>query len=62
MPRTLSIWLPQLPLDRLIRRDDPRVEGYFALIIEEKNAWRITYTNSVSRKAGIEPGQSLANA
>lgn len=62
MPRTLSIWLPQLPLDRLIRRDDPRVEGYFALIIEDKNAWRITHTNSVSRKAGIESGQSLADA
>ena len=62
MPRILSIWLPQLPLDRLIRRGDPRLDGSFALIIEEKNAWRITHSNRESKKAGVEPGQSLADA
>ena len=62
MPRVLSIWLPQLPLDRLIRKGDPRIDGAFAMIVEDKNAWRITHTNAISKKAGIESGQSLADA
>lgn len=62
MPRILSIWLPLLPLNRLVRRGDPRVAGPFAMTIEEKNAWRITHTNKKSKEAGVKPGQSLADA
>lgn len=62
MPRILSIWLPQLPLDRLTRRGDARLDGAFAIIAEEKNAWRITHTNRLAAAAGVGLGQSLADA
>ncbi|MEL7041679.1 MAG: DNA polymerase Y family protein [Pseudomonadota bacterium] len=62
MPRILSIWLPQLPLDRLTRQSDPRLAGPFAIIAEEKNAWRVTHANDAALIAGTVAGQALADA
>jgi protein ImuB len=62
MPRILSIWLPFLPLDRLTRHGDTRLSGAFAMIAEEKNAWRVTHANDAALKAGVVAGQALADA
>ena len=62
MPRILSIWLPQLPLDRLTRHGDTRLSGPFAMIAEEKNAWRVTHANDAALKGGVVAGQALADA
>ncbi len=62
MPRILSIWLPQLPLDRLSRHGDTRLSGAFAITAEERNAWRVTHANGAALKAGVKPGQALADA
>ncbi|MFN3214763.1 MAG: Y-family DNA polymerase [Henriciella sp.] len=62
MPRILSIWLSQLPLDRLIRAGDPRLSGAFAITAETRNAWRITHPNEAARQAGLLAGQALADA
>ncbi|NQY98486.1 MAG: DNA polymerase Y family protein [Henriciella sp.] len=62
MPRILSIWLPQLPLDRLARHGDPRLAGAFAVTAEERNAWRVMHANRAALKAGVKPGQALADA
>ena len=62
MPRILSIWLPQLPLDRLTRHGDTRLSGAFAITAEERNAWRVTHANGAALKAGVKPGQALADA
>lgn len=62
MPRILSIWLPQLPLDRRVRLGDPRLSGPFAIISEDKNAWRVAHTNEAALKAGVSTGQPLADA
>ena len=62
MPRILSIWLPQLPLDRRVRLEDPRLSGPFAITCEEQNAWRISHANRLALTAGVRAGQSLADA
>ncbi len=62
MPRILSLWLSQLPLDRLIRATDPRLGGAFAVTAEDRNAWRITHANGIALKAGVQVGQALADA
>lgn len=62
MPRILSIWLPQLPLDRRVRQGDTRLSGTFAITAEERNAWRVTHANGAALKAGVKPGQALADA
>ncbi len=62
MARILSIWLPQLPLDRLIRRNDPRIGGPFAVVREIKNAARLSHLNSQALKAGLAPGMSIPDA
>ena len=62
MPRILSIWLPQLPLDRLVRHGDARLTGAFAVIAEDSNAWRLTHVNDAALKAGVKAGQALADA
>lgn len=58
----MSIWLPQLPLDRLRRQGDERLCGPFAMVSEIKNAWRITHINSIARDAGLQVGQSIPDA
>lgn len=62
MRRILSIWLPQLPLNRLARHGDLRVECAFAVIAEIKNAWRLTHVSAAAQKAGVTPGLSLPDA
>lgn len=62
MPRILSIWFPQLPLDRLVRMDDPQLSGPFAITTEERNAWQIAYPNSDAIKAGVTTGLPLTDA
>ncbi len=62
MRRTLSLWLPQLPLDRRIRLGDQRVHDAFAIVTELRNAWRLTHLTEPARKAGLAPGLSLADA
>lgn len=62
MVRILSIWLPQLPLDRLIRRADPRIYGAFSITADIKNATRLTHVNSHGYKAGLTPGLSIPDA
>jgi len=59
----MSIWLPELPLDRLRRNQDERLlSGPFAIIAEQKNAWRITHTNKAALKEGVAIGLPLADA
>lgn len=62
MGRILSIWLPQLPLDRLIRKGDPRTFGAFAITSEVKNAARLTHLSSVACKAGLSRGLTIPDA
>lgn len=62
MPRILSIWLPQLPLDRLVRQDDARLTGPFAITHEERNTWRVAHPNVAALMAGVGAGQPLADA
>ena len=62
MVRVLSIWLPQLPLDRWVRRRDVRLTGPFAVTAETRNAWRITHANPLALKHGVRTGQPLADA
>lgn len=62
MRRVLSIWLPQLPLDRRIRLRDPRTEEAFAIIAEIKNAWRITHLSPKAWQSGLSQGLSVPDA
>lgn len=62
MVRILSIWLPQLPLDRWVRRSDPRLEGPFAITTDIKNASRISHLNEAAKKAGLDVGLSIPDA
>ncbi|MCY4305176.1 MAG: DNA polymerase Y family protein [Aestuariivita sp.] len=62
MVRILSIWLPRLPLDRLIRKGDPRTNGSFAITAERKNAARLTHLTATARQAGLAPGLSIPDA
>lgn len=62
MRRVMSIWFPQLPLDRWIRRVDPRIDGPFAIIKDIKNALRITHATALALQAGVHIGQSLPDA
>lgn len=60
--RIMSIWLPQLPLDRFIRRADPRADGIFAITQDIKNAKRLTHISKAGLAAGLSVGMSLADA
>ncbi|WP_084399874.1 Y-family DNA polymerase [Henriciella aquimarina] len=62
MRRTLSLWLPQLPLDRRIRLGDGRAAGPFAIVAEIRNAWRLTHLSQDAVRAGLSPGLSLPDA
>lgn len=62
MVRILSIWLPQLPLDRLTRKEDPRLSGPFAITADIKNANRLTHVNEAGRSAGLGAGLSIPDA
>jgi len=60
--RVMSIWLPRLPLDRRVRREDPRVEGIFAITREIKNAKRLTHISDAGIEAGLVAGMSVTDA
>ncbi len=62
MHRVLSIWLPQLPLNRLERAGDLRLQKVFAITAEIKNAWRITHLNAAAYAAGLSIGMSVPDA
>lgn len=62
MRRTLSLWLPQLPLDRRIRIGDERAGGAFAIVAEIRNAWRVTHLTEAAIRAGLSPGLTLPDA
>jgi len=58
----MSIWFPQLPLDRRARLGDPRLAGTFAIITEIKNALRLTHMTALAREAGLRESMSVADA
>ncbi len=60
--RVMSIWLPQLPLERRSRMGDPRLYGPFAMTREIKNALRLTHINAPAQDAGLRAGQSIPDA
>ena len=60
--RYLTVWCPQLPLDRWRRRDDPRLWGAFAVTERAANADRILVCNDHAAAAGVRAGQSLSDA
>lgn len=65
--RWLSLWLCDLPIDRLRlvarRRREPWPEGAaLALVAAANGAQRLVAVNAEARAYGIQPGQSLADA
>ncbi|OYW87357.1 MAG: hypothetical protein B7Z22_04660, partial [Hyphomonas sp. 32-62-5] len=62
MRRILSLWLPQLPLDRRLRMGDARTGGAFAMVAEIRNAWRLTHLTEPAIRAGLSPGLTLPDA
>ena len=62
MRRVLSIWFPQLPLDRLARLGDPRLGGAFAVAREVKRSWWLANVNEAARESGLSPGLPLSDA
>lgn len=60
--RVMSIWLPQLPLERRARMGDARLSGPFAITREIKNALRLTHINAPAQNAGLRAGQSIPDA
>lgn len=60
--RYLAVWFPQLPLDRWIRREDPRLDGPFAVTARQANADRILCANAAALQCGVRMGQSFADA
>lgn len=62
MRRILSLWLPQLPLDRRLRMGDARTGGAFAIVSEIRNAWRLTHLTEPAIRSGLSPGLTLPDA
>ncbi len=62
MRRVMSIWFPDLPLDRQRRMGDPRVDGCFAITREIKNARRVTHLSKQAKSEGLHPNMSVADA
>lgn len=62
MRRVMSIWFPDLPLDRQRRIGDPRIDGCFAITREIKNARRLTHLTSQALSEGLHPNMRVADA
>jgi protein ImuB len=64
MRRILSVWLPQFPLQRLQQQEPGAVpaEAPFALIATEGSRLVIHAANAAAVRAGVQPGQGLADA
>jgi len=60
--RILSLWLPRLSTDRLIRTGKAQPERPFAIFARSKNALRLTAVSAAAERLGVRPGQSLADA
>jgi len=60
--RVMSIWLPQLPLDRRVRLGDPRTEDIFAITAEIKNASRLPHLSPLALSAALRRGISGTDA
>jgi len=62
MRRIMCVWLPRLPLDRLARQGDPRLEGPFAIVSDIKNAFRLTHLSPGAVESGLYVGMSVPDA
>ncbi len=62
MRRILSLWFPNLPLDRLSRRGDPRTGGAFAIVARTGNTWRLTHLSADAQQAGLLAGLPVPDA
>lgn len=58
--RILSLWLPQLASDRILRRQD--VPGPFAVVATVGAADRVHCLNAAARRAGLRAGMPLTDA
>lgn len=66
--RLLSVWLPQLPIERLTRESvraghtAPPAKKPFALVGSDTHGLTLTAVNASGRQAGLAPGMRLADA
>ncbi|MGQ7792431.1 Y-family DNA polymerase [Faunimonas sp. B44] len=64
--RILSLWLPRLPTDRLIRRERaggaPPEGRPRAIVARADNALRVVAVDAVAHKRGVKRGSGLADA
>ena len=60
--RVLAIWLPRLPLDRLVRAGQPGADALFAVTREQRSAVRLAVLSDDAIGAGLAPGMTLADA
>ena len=59
--RILSLWLPRLSTDRLIRAGKALPERPFAVFERVRNALRLNAVSAAAEALGVRPGQSLAD-
>ncbi len=69
MKRIVSVWLPQLPLDRIFLRQSRQscdlpydLDRPLAIVGDNAKGLRITHVNRAAEQAGIGMGQPLADA
>ena len=62
MTRYLSLWLPSLATDRIIRRTAAAREAPLATIAKVKSAQRLAAVNRAAARHGLKPGMALADA
>ena len=62
MTRYLSLWLPSLATDRIIRRTAAAREAPLATVAKVKNAQRLAAVNRAAARHGLRPGMALADA
>ncbi len=60
--RILSLWLPRLSTDRLVRAGKAQPDQAFAVFSRTANALRLTAVSEAAAALGIRRGQSLADA
>lgn len=60
--RILSLWLPRLATDRLVRAGRAQPDAPFAVFARIRNALRLTAVSAAAQALGVRTGQSLADA
>ena len=60
--RHLSVWCPRLALDIWRRREDPRLQGPFAVTLRVGGAERIHRAGDRAQDAGVRDGESVTDA